>query len=122
VRAERGIDVVGVYGSPGDGGELGAAERRHYERVMRRNAGEILALVRSGDVVLVHDPQPGDLCAALAAAGAGVVWRSHVGTDAPNEWTNRAWDFLRPYIEDAGAYIVSRAASHRRGRMSPART
>ena len=23
----------GLYGSPGDGGELGAAERRHYERI-----------------------------------------------------------------------------------------
>ena len=100
----------GLYGSPGDGGALGAAERRHYERVLRRNADEILALVRSGDVALVHDPQPAGLCAALAAAGARVVWRSHVGADAPNEWTTRAWEFLRPYIEDAEAYIVSRAA------------
>src|SRR5687767_8292760 len=100
----------GLYGSPGDGGELGAAERRHYERVIRRNADEILALVRPGDVALVHDPQPAGLCSALAAAGARVVWRSHVGADAPNEWTRRAWDFLRPYIEDAEAYIVSRAA------------
>ena len=100
----------GLYGSPGDGGALGAAERRHYERVLRRNADEILALVRSGDVTLVHDPQPAGLCAALAAAGARVVWRSHVGADVPNEWTTRAWEFLRPYIEDAEAYIVSRAA------------
>ena len=27
----------GIYGSPGDGGELGEAERRHYELVLRRN-------------------------------------------------------------------------------------
>jgi trehalose synthase len=100
----------GLYGSPGDGGELGATERRHYERVLRRNADDILALVRPGDVALVHDPQPAGLCAALAAAGARVVWRSHVGADAPNQWTVRAWDFLRPYIEDAEAYVVSRLA------------
>ena len=36
----------GLYGSPGDGGELGAAERRHYERVLRQNADELLALIR----------------------------------------------------------------------------
>ena len=97
----------GLYGSPGDGGELGAAERRHYERVIRRNADDILALVRAGDVALIHDPQPAGLCPFLAAAGARVVWRSHVGADAPNEWTARAWDFLRSYIEDAEAYVVS---------------
>ena len=100
----------GLYGSPGDGGELGAAERGHYEEVIRRNAQEIRALVRPGDVALVHDPQPAGLCAALAAAGARVVWRSHVGADQPNEWTRRAWDFLRPYLDDAEAYIVSRAS------------
>src|ERR671939_378048 len=43
----------GLYGSPGDGGELGAAERRHYEAVNRRNADELLALVRPGDVVVL---------------------------------------------------------------------
>src|SRR5919197_1611743 len=31
----------GIYGSPGDGGELGEWERRHYERVLRRNAEEL---------------------------------------------------------------------------------
>src|SRR5438034_601506 len=38
----------GIYGSPGDGGELGAGERRHYERGLRRNAEELLAPVRAG--------------------------------------------------------------------------
>jgi trehalose synthase len=101
----------GLYGSSGDGGELGAAERRHYERVMRRNADGLVALVRPGDVALVHDPQPAGLSAALAAAGARVLWRCHVGSDTPNEWTRRAWDFLRPYLEQAEAYIVSRPVS-----------
>ena len=100
----------GLYGSPGDGGELGVTERRHYEEVIRRNAEEIRALARPGDVALIHDPQPAGLCAALATAGVRVVWRSHVGADQPNEWTERAWDFLRPYLEDAEAYVVSRAS------------
>jgi trehalose synthase len=100
----------GLYGSPGDGGPLGEAERRHYERVTRRNSDELRALVRPGDIALVHDPQPAGLCAALAAAGARVIWRCHVGSDRPNDWTERAWDFLRPYLEHAEAYVVSRRA------------
>ena len=44
----------GLYGSPGDGGALGDAERSHYEQTLRRNADELLALVRPDDVVLIH--------------------------------------------------------------------
>ena len=40
----------GLYGLSGDGGELGAAARRHSERVIRGNADEMRALVRPGDV------------------------------------------------------------------------
>ena len=100
----------GLYGAPGDGGPLGAAERRHYEDVLQRNADELLALVRPGDIVLLHDPQPAGLSAALRNAGARVVWRCHVGRDEPNEWTERAWEFLRPYLAHVEAMVVSRAA------------
>ncbi len=100
----------GLYGAPGDGGELGEPERRHYEQVLRRNADELLALVRPGDVVLIHDPQPAGLAAALKRAGARVVWRCHVGVDEPNEWSERAWEFLRPYLADVDAMVVSRAS------------
>lgn len=100
----------GLYGTPGDGGELGEAEHRHYGQVLRSNADELLALVRPGDIVLVHDPQPAGLAAALKRAGARVVWRCHVGLDEPNEWSERAWEFLRPYLADVDAVVVSRAA------------
>ncbi len=100
----------GLYGSPGDGGELGAAERRHFERVLRQNADELLALIRPGDVVVIHDPQPAGLVAAAKSAGARVVWRCHVGLDRPNEWSERSWEFLRPYLAEAEAIVVSRAA------------
>jgi len=99
----------GLYGSPGDGGPLGDAERRHYEAVLRHNADELLALVRPGDVVILHDPQPAGLAGALSRAGARLVWRCHVGADAPNEWTQRAWEFLRPQLEPVEEYVVSRA-------------
>jgi len=100
----------GLYGSPGDGGELGATERRHYESVQRQNAEELLPLIRPGDVVIVHDPQPAGLVAAVKSAGARVVWRCHVGLDTPNEWSDRSWEFLRPYLAEAEAIVVSRAA------------
>ena len=99
----------GLYGSAGDGGQLGAAERSHYERIQRRNADELLALIRPGDVVVIHDPQPAGLVAAAKSAGARVVWRCHVGLDRPNEWSERSWEFLRPYLVDAEAIVVSRA-------------
>ncbi|HEX3268773.1 MAG TPA: glycosyltransferase, partial [Gaiellaceae bacterium] len=100
----------GLYGSPGDGGDLGDNERRHYERTLKRNADELLALVRRNDVVLIHDPQPAGLAAAMASAGAKVVWRCHVGADVPNEWTERSWSFLRPYLQDVDAFVFSRHA------------
>jgi trehalose synthase len=99
----------GLYGSPGDGGDLGPEEHRHFEDVLRHNADELLALVRPGDVVVIHDPQPSALVAAAKSAGARVVWRCHVGLDRPNEWSERAWGFLRPYVADADAVVVSRA-------------
>jgi trehalose synthase len=77
---------------------------------MRLNAHELLAVVRPGDVVVLHDPQPAGLLRALKSAGARVVWRCHVGLDRPNEWSERAWEFLRPYLADADAIVVSRAA------------
>jgi len=98
----------GIYGSPGDGGPLGGAERRHYERVLRRNGEELRALVRRGDLVLLHDPQPVGLAGELRRSGARVVWRCHIGCEEPNEWTERAWEFVRPYVEEAELHVVSR--------------
>lgn len=100
----------GLYGSAGDGGDLGRAERRHFEHVLGDNAERLRAVVRRGDVVLIHDPQPAALVAAAQGAGARAVWRCHVGLDQSNEWSERAWEFLRPYLADADAVVVSRAA------------
>jgi trehalose synthase len=100
----------GLYGSSGDGRDLGDAERACYEQVQRRNADELRALVRPGDVVLVHDPQPAGLVPVLRSAGAKVIWRCHVGVDEPNEWTERSWSFLRPYLEESDAFVFSRRA------------
>ena len=100
----------GLYGSAGDGGDLGPAERSAYDRTLRRNGDELVALVRPGDVVVLHDPQPAGLAPQMLKAGAIVVWRCHVGCDTPNQWTERSWAFLRPYLEPVHGYVFSRAA------------
>ena len=100
----------GLYGTPGDGGELGGRQRKAYEATAKRNSDELIALVRPGDLVLVHDPQPAGLAPRLLDAGAIVVWRCHVGSDTPNDWTERSWKFLRPYLDDVHGFVFSRQA------------
>src|SRR5207248_4136144 len=46
-----------LHGHPGDGGELGDTERQAYARAMAANARELVARIRRGDVVILHDPQ-----------------------------------------------------------------
>ncbi len=97
-----------LHGSEGDGGPLGGPERDLYELVLRDNLSSLRELVRAGDVVLLHDPQTAGLAEGLRQTGAHIVWRCHVGLDTPTDVTDRAWAFLRPYVEQADALIFSR--------------
>jgi trehalose synthase len=96
-----------LYGTPGDGGPLGDSERRDYEDTMARHADDLSALVRAGDIVVLHDPQTAGLVPAVRRSGGRVIWRSHVGVDVPNEHSDLAWRFLRPYVEDVDGYVFS---------------
>ncbi len=97
-----------LHGSPGDGGGLGDAEHAHYRAVLAANLHDMLGLITPGDLVVLHDPQTAGLVDGLHDAGARVVFRSHVGRDQPDEHTERAWSFLRPYVEHADAFVFSR--------------
>ncbi len=99
-----------LHGSPGDGGPLGREERAAYEASTARNASALAQLVRPGDIALLHDPQTGGLVRPMRQAGAHVIWRAHIGLDLPNDLARAAWDFLRPYVDDAAAYVFSRRA------------
>ena len=46
----------------------------------------------------------------LAARGARVIWRCHIGADAPNADSAAGWRFLAPYLAAAPACVFSRAA------------
>ncbi len=97
-----------LHGDPGDGGELGGEEREVYEGTMMDSARHLTRLLQPGDVAYLHDPQTAGLVPAVRERGVRVVWRCHIGVDRPNDLVRRAWDFLRPYVEPADAYVFSR--------------
>ncbi|HEX5527693.1 MAG TPA: glycosyltransferase [Solirubrobacterales bacterium] len=97
-----------LHGEPGDGGALDEAAREVYDSTLRANLEALLPQIQRGDIVYLHDPQTAGLVPALCERGLKVVWRCHVGVDRANERARGAWDFLRPYVERADAYIFSR--------------
>jgi trehalose synthase len=50
------------------------------------------------------------MAASLRDVGATVIWRSHIGSDTVNAWTEEAWGFLRPHLSACDAFVFSRAA------------
>jgi trehalose synthase len=97
-----------LHGHEGDRGELDDRAREAYEKALAWCAGELARLVEPDDVIYLHDPQTAGLVPAMQRVGLAVVWRCHVGVDRPNHFAREAWDFLRPYVEDADAYVFSR--------------
>lgn len=96
-----------IHGDAGTG-LLGAAEADQYGQMLAATAVELLDAVRSGDIVLLHDPQTAGLTAPLVEAGARVVWRCHIGVDRRNDATEAAWAFLQPYLAPAHGFVFSR--------------
>jgi trehalose synthase len=99
-----------LHGSPGDGGLLDDEARQIYESVLTANLQGFPGQVRPGDIVILHDPQPAGLVAAMKAAGAAVIWRCHVGVEDPNDIVRQTWAFLLPYVEHADVSVFSREA------------
>jgi trehalose synthase len=58
----------------------------------------------SGDVILIHDPQPAALVSRRHEVGRRWVWRCHIDVSNPDP---PAWDFLRPYVEQYDAAVFS---------------
>lgn len=100
----------GLHNSQGDGGPLGIEEQTHYVAVLERNAAVLRARIRPRDIVVLHDPQTAGLVGPLKATGAKVIWRCHIGYDSTDSTVERTWDFLRPHLADADAYVFTRAA------------
>jgi trehalose synthase len=99
-----------LHGFSGDGGPLGEQERSDYEATLAPNAEALRTLIAPGDAVILHDPQTAGLIGPIRALGVPVVWRCHVGVDAPNAVVREAWRFLEPYVRLADAVVFSREA------------
>jgi trehalose synthase len=97
-----------LHGNDGDGGPLGEEERALYESTLTSSGEELGRLCRQGDVIYLHDPQTAGLVPVAKGAGLHVVWRCHIGVDRPDETVRGAWDFLRPYVQQADALVFSR--------------
>ena len=97
-----------LHEDPGDGGPLGAAEQSLYETALRASAAQLAELIQPDDIVYLHDPQTAGLVPAVKEIGVKVVWRCHIGVDRPGALAREGWDFLRPYVEAADAYVFSR--------------
>ncbi len=99
----------GLYGTAGDGDPLGESARRAYDDTSAQNFDRLRTAARPDDIVILHDPQTAGLARGFLAQGARVVWRCHVGLDTQNEHSVHAWEFLRPHLEHAEAFVFSRA-------------
>jgi trehalose synthase len=99
-----------LHGRPGDGRGLDQTAQGIYEQTQKETLAELQRRVGPGDVVVLHDPQTVGLAPELKRLGATVVWSCHVGVDQPNDLARAAWDFLRPYVRAADAYVFSRPA------------
>lgn len=97
-----------LHNTRGDGVGLGERERAIYESRLAAQGRELAALVRPGDIVLLHDPQTAGLAPALAETGARVIWRLHIGMDEMSAAAHEAARFLSPYLRDADAYVFTR--------------
>jgi trehalose synthase len=80
-------------------------DRKVYLQVQRENAKK---LDLSGDVVLIHDPQPAGLISEVDT-NQPWVWRCHIDLSQPSP---QAWEFIRGYVEKytASIFTLSRFA------------
>src|SRR5262245_47358679 len=73
--------------------------------IFRANQEMNLKEIRlTGDVVMIHDPQPVGLIELKKEGGRSWVWRCHIDVSNPDPCV---WNFLRPYVEQYCAAIFS---------------
>lgn len=99
-----------LHASRGDGSPLGTHQATVYESALAANVPALDTLIREGDIVICHDPQTAGLVPHLVKRGARVVWRCHIGHEGRDEEVERAWAFLRPYLESVPVAVFTRAA------------
>jgi len=95
-----------IHGS--GNGEFDAADREIYEKVNHQNRQKALDLIRDGDLVVIHDPQPLPLGSLIKAErDVRLFWRCHIGLDEETPVTHRVWAFMTNYLDDYDHCIFS---------------
>ncbi len=77
---------------------------RMLEIYRETTAMNLQTMTLSGDVILIHDPQPAGLVLRKPEIGRQWVWRCHIDVSNPDP---AVWNFLKPYIERYDATIFS---------------
>ena len=72
-----------LHDSPGDQGELGAAEHKHYNLITKAAGEALSARVKPGDIVLLHDPQTAGMVQSMAYSLPEPVPRQYPTSSAP---------------------------------------
>jgi trehalose synthase len=76
------------------------ADRQLYEQVGLELADAMSPRLKPGDVLVIHDPQPAAMGAALRARrDITCIWRCHIGLERETAATQQAWEFLRPFLK-----------------------
>ena len=91
-------------------GDLGRGELEVYEAVAERNAEQLAPVVRSEDVVLLHDPQTAGLVARLKQTGAPSCGAATSAPSSRTSTSTRPGTSSRPIVEGADACVFSRHA------------
>ncbi|OGS28122.1 MAG: glycosyl transferase family 1, partial [Elusimicrobia bacterium RIFCSPHIGHO2_02_FULL_61_10] len=88
----------------GDPQELRPRDYQAFEETTDENLN---ALKLDADFVFIHDPQPAALVKKRAALKNRWLWRCHIDLSHADPGV---WSFLRPYVEDYDACVVSSPA------------
>lgn len=107
-----------LHGRARDGDGIGPEQRDAYERCLASNLAEVADQLRPGDVVVLHDPATLGLAPELRRHGVHVVWRCHVGSDVPDDISERAWAFVEPYLDQVERVVLTRTV-YRPGFLPP---
>jgi trehalose synthase len=95
-----------IHGS--GSGSFTNTDRAIHERVNRKNLPRALELIRDGDIVVIHDPQPMPLAGMLKEQrDILTIWRCHIGLEESNETTRGVWNYLQAYFGDYDHFIFS---------------
>jgi trehalose synthase len=99
-----------LHGAEGDGGPARRRRARAYEAALEPNKPALADTSRPATSSSSTTRSPPGWSPRSRSSTSSSIWRLHVGADEIEDHVRGAWDFLRPYIEPADAWVFSRDA------------